>query len=94
MKITGEALCPTCNKEHPVSIDIDKLEVKNPQPPALNNPFAQTTTQLEKPEIKEVEKIVKKILPSADQPYYECKNCGASCEWSCFDESDGNVPGE
>ena len=73
MKIDGD--CPHCKEK--VSIDIDKLEVKQPKP--LDNASSQTqqTQQLEKEVIeKEVIKEVTK-LPKT-QPNYKCKDgrCG------------------
>lgn len=78
MKITGEALCPTCNKEHPVSIDIDKLEVKTPQAPILTNASTQTALQVQNTEVLEPPKEITRIMPSKDEPFLECKTCNKS----------------
>lgn len=74
MKITGDATCPGCGKDHPVAIDIDKLEIKQPDISLknVNTATEQTTVQVEP--IKEPEpKLVR--IPAKDEPFYECKDC-------------------
>jgi len=74
MKINGD--CPHCKEK--VSIDIDKLEVKQPKGLTNANAETQQTVQMsnQEPEIKEVVKEVTK-LPNI-QPNYRCKDgrCG------------------
>lgn len=75
MKITGDTTCPNCKKDHEVTLDIDKLDIKQPIS-TLNNmtaagPAPITTQILEapRPEIKIVTKIPSYI------PKYKCKDC-------------------
>ena len=71
MKITGD--CPNCKKE--VSIDIEKLEVKQPKTKDIENASTtgQQTQQIEKPKPEIIEKEI--IRAPSDQPFIDCKDC-------------------
>ena len=58
------------------SIDIDKLEVKSPQIPQVNNPGA-TTIQVEKPAEPEIQEKIIEVAPSY-MPAFSCK--GKDCD--------------
>lgn len=86
MKITGDALCPGCNKEHPVSFDIDKLEVTKPviaPTSILNHATTQLTQQLDAPIVEQPKVIVK--IPK-NIPKYKCKNCDKNHENKDYSE--------
>jgi len=69
LKIHGD--CPNCKE--PVTIDIDKLEVKSPK--QLENASADGQKQIleEKPKEPEKEIEIKTISPS-DKPFFVCAN--------------------
>lgn len=76
MKLTGDATCPGCKKDHKVEFDLEKLDVK-PIPSEVSNTSAsnQATIQETKPEV--IEKEVVKTVIEDFKPNYECPdgNC-------------------
>jgi len=75
MKITGD--CPNCKKE--VSIDIEKLEVKQPKAKEIENASTtgQQTQQIQKPEEKPKPEVKIETVIEDFKPNYECPdgNC-------------------
>ena len=63
--------CPHCKG----GIDLN-LKPQGNKEVELELPPVNKIEPKPEPEVKEVEKIVEKTKPPADQPFYKCKNCG------------------
>jgi len=71
MKVTGDATCPDCKKEHKVEFDFEKLDIKAPA--TLENATGTSQILEQKPQEPETKEVIKKVLP-IDKPFYVCEN--------------------